>query len=80
MARQRHDPFKDLVGFLVGWEFDSLRLTRRIAVRSLVLTATSLHDGGGQFELWPSEELCAAPKAVALQRALDRMKRVTSDQ
>jgi DNA polymerase-4 len=48
-------------------------LTRRIAVRSLVLTATHLHDGGGQLELWPSEELCAAPKAVALQRAVDRV-------
>ncbi|MEI2720202.1 MAG: hypothetical protein V9E87_08650 [Gemmatimonadales bacterium] len=55
-------------------------LTRRIAVRSLVLTATNLHDGGGQLELWPSEELCAAPKAAALQRALDRVKRVTSDE
>jgi DNA polymerase-4 len=55
-------------------------LTRRIAVRSLVLTATDLHDGGGQLELWPSEELRAAPKAVALQRALDQIQRTANSE
>jgi DNA polymerase-4 len=53
-------------------------LVRRVAVRSLVLTAAGLHDGGGQLELWPATEFNVSPKAAALQQAVDRMQEMTS--
>lgn len=49
-------------------------LTRRIAVRSLVLTADGLHDGGGQLELWPDWMGVERPREMALQRAVDGMR------
>jgi len=55
-------------------------LVRRVAVRSLVLTAAGLHDGGGQLELWPATEFTVSPKAAALQRAVDRMKAANGEQ
>jgi len=54
-------------------------LVRRVAVRSLVLTAAGLHDGGGQLELWPATEFTVSPKAAALQHAVDRMKTVRGE-
>ncbi|HQW67387.1 MAG TPA: hypothetical protein PLJ23_10140, partial [Gemmatimonadales bacterium] len=54
-------------------------LVRRVAVRSLVLTADGLHDGGGQLELWPATEFNVSPKAAALQQAVDRMKTVNGE-
>lgn len=54
-------------------------LVRRVAVRSLVLTADGLHDGGGQLELWPATEFNVSPKAMALQQAVDRMKTVNGE-
>jgi DNA polymerase-4 len=54
-------------------------LVRRVAVRSLVLTAAGLHDGGGQLELWPATEFTVSPKAAALQQAVDRMKTVRGE-
>lgn len=54
-------------------------LVRRVAVRSLVLTAAGLHDGGGQLELWPATEFNVSPKAMALQRAVDRVKTVNGE-
>lgn len=54
-------------------------LVRRVAVRSLVLTAAGLHDGGGQLELWPATEFTVSPKAAALQQAVDRMKMVNGE-
>ena len=51
-------------------------LTRRIAVRSVVVTATDLHDGDGQLELWQDPAALSAPEAAALQRAVDGVRRV----
>ncbi len=53
-------------------------LVRRVAVRSLVLTAEGLHDGGGQLELWPDAAADDRPKDFAVQRALDRIWRTAS--
>ncbi len=52
-------------------------LTRRIAVRSVALTAMDLHDGDGQLELWDDPVALSAPEAAALQRAVDAVRRVT---
>src|SRR5690606_21338123 len=53
-------------------------LTRRIAVRSIAVTATDLHDESVQFELWQDTAALSEPKAAALQRAVDRVRAVTA--
>ena len=55
-------------------------LVRRIAVRSITITANELNDGGGQLELWPDPIAEARPEAVALQRAIDGMRRVMKNE
>ena len=47
-------------------------------MRSLVLTAEGLHDGGGQLELWPDAAADDRPKDFAVQRALDRIWRTAN--
>lgn len=54
-------------------------LTRRIAVRSLGVTASDLHDGDGQLELWAGPVARSAPEAAALQRAVDGVRRVLGE-
>lgn len=49
--------------------------TRRTAVRSLALIADRLHDGHGQLDLWGDPIAEIKPKDVALQRAMDQMRR-----
>lgn len=51
--------------------------TRRVAVRALALIADALHDGHGQLDLWGDPVAEVAPKAAALQRALDAVRSVT---
>ena len=46
-------------------------LARRIAVRSIAVTASDLHDGDGQLELWEDPVALSAPEAAALQKAVD---------
>jgi hypothetical protein len=43
-------------------------------VRSLALIADELHDGHGQLDLWGDPVAEVAPKAAALQRALDAVR------
>jgi DNA polymerase-4 len=50
-------------------------LTRRVAVRSVAITAVDLHDGGVQFELWEDPVALSAPEASALQRAVDGVRK-----
>ncbi len=54
-------------------------LSRRVAVRSIAITATDLNDGGGQLELWPDPIAEARPQEAALQKALDRVRRVMTE-
>jgi DNA polymerase-4 len=49
-------------------------LTRRVAVRSVAITAVDLHDGGVQFELWEDPVALSAPEASALQKAVDGVR------
>lgn len=48
--------------------------TRRVAVRALALIADELHDGHGQLDLWGDPVAEMAPKAAALQRAMDAVR------
>jgi DNA polymerase-4 len=51
--------------------------TKRVAVWALALIADELHDGHGQLELWADPVAEVAPKAAALQRAMDAVRVVS---
>lgn len=55
-----------------------LALTRRVAVRTVTVTAERLGEAAGQLDLWDPVEEPAEPRAEALQRARDAIRSVPS--